>query len=109
MARGSESIKPNVEVDFPKDEAIALCRAGLARPVDWELPPLEGSGDEEDEEPDQFLISGVSKAAAAALHSANLHSITDVKNYLAEGKSLGDIEGITSPQIKKISELCAAE
>jgi hypothetical protein len=108
MSRLGESIKTFTDIDVPQDEAVALCRAGLAKPVDWTLPTL--GTEAEDDVPDQFLISGISNTAAAALHQAGLHSITDVKNYLASGKQLGDIDKrITAAQAKKITELCAAE
>ena len=34
------------EQDFPQEDAVSLCRAGLALPVGWELPQLEDGDDD---------------------------------------------------------------
>lgn len=49
MNRGGVAIQTNSTIDIPENEAVALCRAGLAKPEGWELPAMQAAPSGESE------------------------------------------------------------
>ena len=97
------SAKPpyGVEVDADGNEINA--------PLQSLVPP---SGEDEewkfDARTDPFVTDGVSKQASQALHKAALHSVADVRQYLASGLDVNEIEGVSDAQAEKIKSLYGA-
>lgn len=48
MNRNGVAVQNSSEIDIPTEEAVALCRNGLAQPIGWKLdtaPPAEGDSE----------------------------------------------------------------
>ncbi len=57
------------------------------------------------EKTDPFITDGISKTASIALHGQGLHTVEDVRAYIAAGNDVNAIEHITDAQAEKIVKL----
>lgn len=135
MAKQSGSLNPGDIAGFEDDKANRLIadKAGVEMivgvDVDADGQPLRDFGDgttaaaelddEDSDGPQQqwkfdaktdpFVTDGISQQAAKALHAAGLHTVDDVRDYIATEEeavsAVNAIDGISDAQAEKIVKL----
>lgn len=103
-------IKGNAAPDKPKKK-----RARKAAPKKDEKPSGESQGtqgpdDDKDQlQIDKFVLDGFDQGISDALRAAGLEDPEQVMEYLAAGKSLAEIEGISPANEKSLVEAYSVE